>query len=65
MRNSDITLTALPPPAAVFAPYFYAEPTQLNAWIDVNLKLARVSAALKPPVPVHAVLLRRPRVSHQ
>ena len=48
--------SALPPPAAVFAPYFYAEPTQFDAWMDVNLKLAHVSAALKPPVPVHAIL---------
>ena len=46
----------LPPPAAVFAPYFYAEPTQFDAWMDVNLELARVSAALEPPVPVHAIL---------
>lgn len=46
----------LPGPAAVFAPYFYVEPSEAEAWIDVNLRLATATARLQPEVPVHAVL---------
>ena len=46
----------MPPPAAVFAPYFYSEPGDLDAWININLELARVTAELGARVPVHAIL---------
>lgn len=46
----------LPGPAAVFAPYFYVEPSDASAWLNVNLKLAAATASLSPGAPVHAVI---------
>lgn len=43
-------------PSAVFAPYFYVEPTRTTAWLDANLALARAAAGISPSVPTHAVL---------
>ena len=45
-----------PRPAAVFAPYFYIEPTNATAWYKANLNLAASAAALGNGVPVHLVL---------
>lgn len=46
----------LPAPAAVLAPYFYVEPNDSTAWIDVNLKLAAATVKLSPRVPVHVII---------
>jgi hypothetical protein len=46
----------MPAPAAVFAPYFYIEPRDSDAWIDVNLKLATATVRVSPEVPVHGIL---------
>jgi hypothetical protein len=46
----------MPKPAAVFAPYFYVEPTNTDAWLDVNLRLMQATAALGAAVPIHGVL---------
>jgi hypothetical protein len=45
----------LPSPAAVFAPYFYAEPSDFGAWINANLRLATATARIAT-VPAHAVI---------
>jgi hypothetical protein len=49
---SDLALQ----PTAVFAPYFYIEPSNTKAWLDTNLALARASAGLGGGTPVHFVL---------
>ena len=46
----------VPEPAAVFAPYFYVEPTEYAAWIDVNLELAEITKEITSSIPVHAIL---------
>jgi len=46
----------VPEPSAVFAPYFYIEPSNTGAWLDANLALARSSKGLGADVPVHAVV---------
>ena len=46
----------IPAPSAVFAPYFYIEPSNAKEWTDANLRLARASTSLGLSVPVHAVL---------
>ena len=45
-----------PRPAAVFAPYFYVEPSHSNDWLEANLSLMRTAATLDLGVPVHGVL---------
>jgi hypothetical protein len=45
-----------PRPTAVFAPYFYCEPSNAMRWLDLGLELARVTAALPAKAPVHAVI---------
>jgi len=45
-----------PTPAAVFAPYFYIEPTHTETWLDTNVALMTTSAALGLDVPVHAIV---------
>jgi len=46
----------IPNPAAIYAPYFYIEPNNHDAWLDLVLLLAGVSAGLKYDVPVHAII---------
>jgi hypothetical protein len=46
----------VPEPAAIFAPYFYIEPSDEERWITVNLELAQAAAALKEPVELHTVI---------
>lgn len=46
----------VPHPGAVLAPYFYCEPSNWGPWLDVNLSLAKESAALSRDVPTHAVV---------
>lgn len=46
----------MPQPAAVFAPYFYVEPTNTDAWLNLNLKLMQATATLGAAIPVHGVL---------
>lgn len=46
----------IPTLPAVFAPYFYIEPSEAVAWTKVNLDLAREAAAHVTDVPVHAVV---------
>ena len=46
----------IPRPAAVFAPYFYLEPTHTDEWLALNLKLMEITANLGLGVPVHGIL---------
>jgi hypothetical protein len=46
----------VPVPMALWAPYFYIEPSKETEWIDVNLKLASESASIGKSRPVYAVL---------
>ncbi|MGD0265297.1 MAG: hypothetical protein ABSD47_10180 [Candidatus Methylomirabilota bacterium] len=46
----------MPQPAAVFAPYFYVEPTRTNELLELNLKLMTTTTRLGVGVPVHGVL---------
>ena len=46
----------IPNPAAIYAPYFYIEPNNNDAWLDLVLLLAGVSAGLKYDVPVHTIV---------
>jgi hypothetical protein len=46
----------VPGPAAVFAPYFYIEPTSTSAWLDANLVLAKAASGLAGSTPVHVVI---------
>ena len=46
----------VPEPAAVFAPYFYIEPSDEERWIAANLDLTRASAELNEPVELHTVV---------
>ena len=43
-------------PASIYAPYFYIEPNNHDAWMDLVLLLAKVSTDLKYDVPVHAII---------
>ena len=45
-----------PRPAAVFAPYFYVEPSQTTEWLAANLSLMKTTVSLGLDVPVHGVL---------
>lgn len=45
-----------PQPAAVFAPYFYVEPSSCSDWLEANLSLMKTAASLDLEVPVHGVL---------
>lgn len=47
---------SFPPPQAILAPYFYIEPTEEQAWLDVNLSLMRATASIDSGLPVHGVL---------
>lgn len=49
-------LDDVPQPAAVFAPYFYVEPSSTTDWLNTNLDLMRTTAMLDPDIPVHGVL---------
>ncbi|TAM47168.1 MAG: hypothetical protein EPN55_03275 [Gammaproteobacteria bacterium] len=46
----------IPRPNAVFAPYFYIEPTNEKAWTDLTLQLATETANLGLDLPVHAII---------
>lgn len=46
----------LPIPAAVFAPYFYIEPSAWKLWTDVAFRLARSTASLSSDTETHVVL---------
>ena len=46
----------VPQPAALFAPYFYCEPTSESQWLTANLKLATAAASRGSAIPVHAVV---------
>ena len=46
----------IPMPAAVFAPYFYCDPTASLSWLSRNIELATAAAPLGGDVPVHAIL---------
>jgi hypothetical protein len=46
----------LPRPQAVMAPYFYVEPYEEDAWINVNLHLMEGTLATRCGLPVHGVL---------
>ena len=50
-------LNDVPRPKAVFAPYFYVEPTNSEDWIKTDLRLMEAAAALNDVhVPVHGIL---------
>lgn len=42
--------------AAVFAPYFYVEPSQAAGWLTTNLSLMRAASSSTNDVPVHGVI---------
>lgn len=47
----------IPTPEAVSAPYFYLEPSERAAWLDLNLRLMRAAASLDDVgTPVHGIL---------
>ena len=46
----------VPRPAAVFAPYFYVEPTHTGEWLEANLSLMTTAAKINTEVPVHGIL---------
>jgi len=48
--------TDIPNPASIYAPYFYIEPSNYDAWMSLVLLLAKVSADLKYEVPVHSII---------
>lgn len=45
-----------PSPAAVFAPYFYLEPSKRSEWFKANTDLMQSTASLGLDVPVHGVI---------
>jgi len=45
-----------PRPRAVFAPYFYVEPSNEQAWLKVNFALMRATASIDCGTPAHGVL---------
>lgn len=45
-----------PRPAAVFAPYFYIEPSQASDWTRTTLKLMKASARLRHEAVIHGVV---------
>ena len=45
-----------PRPAAVFAPYFYIEPSNSSDWLDANLSMMETTAIFDLDVPVHGIL---------
>jgi len=47
---------SIPRPEAILAPYFYVEPTNERAWLEVNLSLMRATVSSGPGLPVHGVL---------
>ncbi|OYV82749.1 MAG: hypothetical protein B7Z73_16830, partial [Planctomycetia bacterium 21-64-5] len=47
---------SVPRPAAIFAPYFYIEPSNATEWLDLVLRLAAVTASAERRLPVHAIL---------
>lgn len=46
----------LPTPTAVFAPYFYIEPTNTEEWLLLNLKLMKTTVNLSLNLPVHGIV---------
>ena len=46
----------IPGPAAVFAPYFYIDPSKFDAGLALFTACASVAASLKSTEPVHAIL---------
>lgn len=46
----------LPQPAALFAPYFYIEPSSATHWINLNSRLAHASQKHSEGAPIHAVV---------
>jgi len=46
----------LPSPAAVFAPYFYNEPTTAAEWASLNIRLMKATAKLNLRLPVHGIV---------
>jgi hypothetical protein len=49
-------ISNIPRPTAVFAPYFYIEPTNERPWTDLVLEFATQTAGLGLDIPVHAVI---------
>lgn len=47
---------SVPAPQVVFAPYFYIEPSQHDAWLDLTLRMAAETARLGLASPTHMVL---------
>ncbi|QGQ29111.1 hypothetical protein [Gimesia maris] len=46
----------VPRPVAVYAPYFYIEPSNENEWLDLNLRLATTTARNITSHPVHIMI---------
>jgi hypothetical protein len=46
----------VPEPTAIFAPYFYIEPSHAAHWISANLELVRASVALDSSAELHMIL---------
>jgi hypothetical protein len=46
----------VPPPAAVFAPYFYIEPSDWTGWTRATLDLVSATSEANKNLPTHAVI---------
>ncbi len=46
----------VPDPAAVFAPYFYCEPSRADAWLSTNIRLVEEAVKVGSPIPLHAIV---------
>ena len=45
-----------PLPAAVYAPYFYVEPSRASEWLELNLKFMTSAVGMGCKSPIHGVL---------
>jgi len=54
--ETAVYVSDLPSPGAVFAPYFYIEPNQVQHWLNLNHRLALASTKLFKDIPVHVVV---------
>ena len=56
-KDQELTdyLNDAPRPKAIFAPYFYIEPTHSEDWLETNLRLMKAAATLND-APVHGIL---------
>ena len=49
-------ISEVPDPTAIFAPYFYIEPTHTDAWLNTNIELMKSTVSQNPKIPVHWIV---------